>query len=238
MQRRKTSATEQGDWDVRLGRAAPVQRRAKERVERILMAVRAILIRDGFAALTVPTICSEANVAVGSFYQYFPNKEAIAIAFYENYLNRIRASLAKFQHTHLELGWREYFLELLQHFEHEELRDQCVFELTRALRMAPELEEAEARNAEFVSEFFVTQLKRLGSPLEEDKLRRLSRVIYEVHNAFWTFREDAGPQFEHEAAHWESIACLSLIGTAFNDKTPLTTQLPKPKSRGSSRSKK
>lgn len=237
MQRSKPSASAEGDRPNRLARPAPVQKRAKERVERILIAVRTIIIRDGFAALTVPTICSEANVAVGSFYQYFPNKEAIAVAFYENYLTRIRASLTDFQQTRLGLGWREYFLELLKHFEREELRDPCIFELTSALRMAPELEEAEARNAEYVCKFFVTQLKRLGAIHDEDKLQRLSRVLYEVHSAFWTFREDLGPKFEQEAAHWESLAVLSLVGTAFNTEDPRPIQEPKPRSRSASHPK-
>lgn len=46
-------------------------------VEAILGATRRILSRDGYEALTSNAIAQEAGVSIGSFYQYFPNHDAV-----------------------------------------------------------------------------------------------------------------------------------------------------------------
>ena len=55
------------------------QMRAVRTVDGILKAAARILKRDGPAKLTTNHIAQEANLSVGSIYQYFPNKEAILI---------------------------------------------------------------------------------------------------------------------------------------------------------------
>jgi len=58
-------------------RRTPRQARAKEKVERILAAARAILTEDGPAVLNTNLLAQRAGVGVGSIYEYFPNKQAI-----------------------------------------------------------------------------------------------------------------------------------------------------------------
>ncbi|HHB89752.1 MAG TPA: TetR/AcrR family transcriptional regulator [Anaerolineae bacterium] len=53
------------------------ERRRSRRRQRLVDAAREIIARKGLAGLTVQDVTEEADMAVGSFYTYFPNKEAL-----------------------------------------------------------------------------------------------------------------------------------------------------------------
>lgn len=60
-------------------RKQPLQDRSTKTVEAILEAAIRILRQGGWAQLTTTRIAEKAGVSVGSLYQYFPNREAIAV---------------------------------------------------------------------------------------------------------------------------------------------------------------
>jgi AcrR family transcriptional regulator len=59
-------------------RRTPTQRRAQDRVRRILDAADAMLARDG--SLGTRPVADAAGVSIGSLYHWFPDKESIALA--------------------------------------------------------------------------------------------------------------------------------------------------------------
>lgn len=59
-------------------RRQPSQARSRDKVVRIVAAARRLLEREGPAAFNTNRIASEAGVGVGSLYEYFPDKHAIA----------------------------------------------------------------------------------------------------------------------------------------------------------------
>lgn len=61
-------------------RRTPAQPRATRTVERILDAALALYVDDGVVETTTNAIALEANVSIGTIYQYFADKEAIAAA--------------------------------------------------------------------------------------------------------------------------------------------------------------
>jgi AcrR family transcriptional regulator len=61
-------------------RKAPGQARSKETVNVILEASARILEADGLHGFNTNAVAAKAGVSVGSFYQYFPNKDAILLA--------------------------------------------------------------------------------------------------------------------------------------------------------------
>jgi AcrR family transcriptional regulator len=67
----------------RTDRRRPQQARSRKKVERIVAAARRVLAREGAAALNTNRIAAEAGVGVGSVYDYFPNKQAIAVQLIE-----------------------------------------------------------------------------------------------------------------------------------------------------------
>lgn len=58
-------------------RRQPAQRRSARRVERMLDACAVLLDETGYEALSTTRIAERAAVAIGSVYQFFPDKRAI-----------------------------------------------------------------------------------------------------------------------------------------------------------------
>jgi AcrR family transcriptional regulator len=77
-----------------LWRRAPVQPRGRERVERILDAAGALLDEGGWEALNTNAVAKRAGVPVGSVYQYFDGKDAVARALALRSLERLDAVVA------------------------------------------------------------------------------------------------------------------------------------------------
>lgn len=67
-------------------RREPVQSRSKETVDAIVEAAAQVFQREGYAGATTNKIAERAGVAVGSLYQYFPNKDAILVALTQRHL--------------------------------------------------------------------------------------------------------------------------------------------------------
>jgi AcrR family transcriptional regulator len=67
-------------------RRVPQQARSRALIQRVLDAAEALLAAEGVEALTTTRIAAEADVAVGSLYQYFPDKRAIVDALAARYL--------------------------------------------------------------------------------------------------------------------------------------------------------
>ncbi len=57
----------------------PQQERSRGTVDSILAAATRLLISKGYARTTTNEIAETAGVSVGSLYQYFPSKDAIAV---------------------------------------------------------------------------------------------------------------------------------------------------------------
>ena len=76
-------------------RKAPQQERSRETVETILTAAARIFVREGYARATTNRIAEAAGISVGSLYQYFPGKDALAVALLRRHRARILESVAR-----------------------------------------------------------------------------------------------------------------------------------------------
>ena len=92
MQVRSRMTATSGDQRMMQGRA-PVQRRSRERVERILAAATDLIKRSGSEALKMSDLADRADVSIGSLYQYFPDKGAVIRTLAERYHEQGRACI-------------------------------------------------------------------------------------------------------------------------------------------------
>ena len=69
-------------------RRKPVQQRSAKRVEQMLDASAELIDEVGYDALTTTLIAKRAGVAVGSLYQFFPDKRAVVRALTQRNLDR------------------------------------------------------------------------------------------------------------------------------------------------------
>lgn len=74
-------------------RKSPRQERSRITVERILDAAARIFQEQGYLGTTTNEIADEAEVSVGSLYQYFPNKDALLVALTRRHIESATAGL-------------------------------------------------------------------------------------------------------------------------------------------------
>ncbi len=69
-------------------RRQPQQARSQERVQQILDVAEQLFVEIGYESATTRAIAAQADVSVGSIYQFFPDKEAILKALAIRYLQK------------------------------------------------------------------------------------------------------------------------------------------------------
>ena len=87
-------------------RRKPVQQRSAQRVEKMLEACAQLIDEVGYDGLTTTLIAERAGVAVGSLYQFFPDKRAVVQELTLRNLDRfVRTVSARFEQLELEHWW-------------------------------------------------------------------------------------------------------------------------------------
>ncbi|MGH3515944.1 MAG: TetR family transcriptional regulator [Haloechinothrix sp.] len=85
-------------------RRQPVQQRSAKRVAQMLDSCAALIDELGYDALTTTLIAKRAEVAVGSLYQFFPDKRAVVQALtqrnFEHFMQRVQERLTSIDTTH------------------------------------------------------------------------------------------------------------------------------------------
>jgi AcrR family transcriptional regulator len=107
---RKSSHSDQS----RSPRRQPQQKRSKERVERILLAAAAVFLEVGYAAASTQMIADRAETAIGSIYQFFPDKLAIFHALEEAHYDRIQAMNQLIVEADIHRPLTELLAEMIQ----------------------------------------------------------------------------------------------------------------------------
>jgi len=75
------------------------QRRSAEIRERLFRAALSLFAQKGFAETTVEDITEAADVGKGTFFNYFPSKDHILVAFGEMQLAKLEAAIAEVRRT-------------------------------------------------------------------------------------------------------------------------------------------
>jgi AcrR family transcriptional regulator len=76
-------------------RRMPQRQRGHERVAALLEAAAECFVERGFEATTMTEVAARAGASIGSLYQFFPTKEAVARALLEQYAQAVYAELGK-----------------------------------------------------------------------------------------------------------------------------------------------
>lgn len=76
-------------------RRTPRQKRSKIVFERIINTAKALFEREGYAYVSTNLIAEKAGVSIGSLYQYFANRESVALAVYEDASSRAALTMKR-----------------------------------------------------------------------------------------------------------------------------------------------
>jgi AcrR family transcriptional regulator len=83
-----------------------VQQRSAKRVEQMLEACAALIDELGYDGVTTTLIAERAGVAVGSLYQFFPDKRAVVQALTKRHLDHFTKEIEeRLDWEHLEHWW-------------------------------------------------------------------------------------------------------------------------------------
>ena len=77
--------------------AARAQRRREQTRQDLLNAARRVLSRHGFHRTKIVDIAGEAGVAVGTFYLYYPTKEALFLEMVEDAVRLLKAEIDRLE---------------------------------------------------------------------------------------------------------------------------------------------
>jgi AcrR family transcriptional regulator len=75
------------------GARIPKRARGKERVAKLLQAAAAVFAEKGYEAATMTEIAARADAPIGSLYQFFPVKAALADTLVQSYIALLAADL-------------------------------------------------------------------------------------------------------------------------------------------------
>jgi AcrR family transcriptional regulator len=85
---------------------APKRERGKQRVAELLTAAAAVFAEKGYQATTMTEVASRAGAPIGSLYQFFPSKDALADTLVHNYVALLEADLAALEARARDLDTR------------------------------------------------------------------------------------------------------------------------------------
>jgi AcrR family transcriptional regulator len=83
--------------DIQTLAKEPKRERGKQRVAALMDAGAELFAEKGYEATTMTEIASRAGAAIGSLYQFFPSKEALAEALFDRFAERWAASFARIE---------------------------------------------------------------------------------------------------------------------------------------------
>jgi AcrR family transcriptional regulator len=113
-------------------RKRPTQSRSRALVEAVEQACLRILDEAGEAGLTVARIAEISGVAVGSIYQYFPNKDAIVALLYERILDEESEEVLRMRERLVGVPLKSALREILANIIRVETR---LFKLNKAFHL-------------------------------------------------------------------------------------------------------
>ena len=133
---KKGSEPATGSWPAPLQlpalRKRPTQSRSRALVEAVEQACLRILDEAGETALTVARIAEVSGVAVGSIYQYFPNKDAIVALLYERVLDEESENLFRMRERLVGVPLKAALRDILANIIRVETR---LFRLNKAFHL-------------------------------------------------------------------------------------------------------
>lgn len=165
-------------------RRQPKQKRSQQRVERILQAAAEVFVEVGYEAATTHAIAARAGTAIGSLYQFFPDKLAIFHALEERHMEQVRAIHAKLMTPQMAQQPLESMVQQIVetfalYFEHPGPKvvyiQYCV---------APEMFKYfdESFNQSLI-QAFATQLRLRNPNLTKEKSELLAEVCLQCYNS-------------------------------------------------------
>jgi len=172
-------------YSSRYLRRQPKQQRGQERVDKILDAAAAVFDEVGYEAATTHLIAAKAGTAIGSVYQFFPNKAAIFNAMELRHIERVKVMWEQLNTIEMvQLPLRKMISAIVtaiaQLFEQPVSRVVFVQFFISSREMFQSIDESMTQEA---IDFMASILKQRNSTLTEAQYSLLAEVCVHSSNA-------------------------------------------------------
>jgi AcrR family transcriptional regulator len=172
------------------------ERKKEETKERIVEAAFALFRRHGVEATTVEEICERADVAKGTFFNYFPRKEAVFGYLSERWVAEAEEQVGAIVGRGVPV-WaqvRDVFVQFASFYEADrELSRHMALEWARS-RYDPS--DPLCRRWDELGVRVVRQLQATGELRHDVPPERVHHILADVyHGAIMMWLESAGPPF-------------------------------------------
>lgn len=158
-----------------LPRKQPSQRRARERVSRILEATGRLVLKSSYGAVSTNHIAREANIPVASIYQYFPNKQAIFYALSQQYLQQIESLFAEM--PNMGNGWNASMAWLSEEVVCCCQQHPGIPRLVHVLNDLPELRALKEEHDNFCARILREFIEQCGMSAEREDTLLVARLL-------------------------------------------------------------
>jgi AcrR family transcriptional regulator len=177
-------------------RRVPQQARSRALIRRVLDTAEVLLVREGPDALTTTRIAADAGVAVGSLYQYFPDKGAIVEALARRYLDDFEAVMEEQAARAVAERWDDLPVRLIDAFADRYRAQPGYRALWFGRAFTGELREADRRNKHALADGVRRILVDGGLARDGEELRSVCRAAVLAADALLqeAFREDPAGQ--------------------------------------------
>ncbi|MEL6091958.1 TetR family transcriptional regulator [Plesiomonas shigelloides] len=156
-------------------RQQPLQRRSRERVQRILDAAAELFDQKGIDAVNPGDIANHAGITRTSLYRYFPNKTSVIHALALSHLEKLREQFRQVRDQRLD--GEELINALLNvhiHFLSKEPGYQAVWS---SVAITPELHNLYELENEWLSDVWGNLIIHLNPHFDESRLPTIRRMI-------------------------------------------------------------
>jgi AcrR family transcriptional regulator len=176
-------------------RRVPQQARSRALIQRVLDAAEDLLAREGADALTTTRIAAAAGIAVGSLYQYFPDKGTIVDALARRYLDEFEGVMEELATRAVTEHWDDLPGRLIDAFADRYRAEPGYRALWFGRDFTAELREADRRNKHALAEGLRRALVEAGLARDDDEqLRDVCRAAVLTADALLQEAFRADPQ--------------------------------------------
>jgi AcrR family transcriptional regulator len=162
-------------------RRIPTQRRARERVEKILAVAIRLIEEKGADAMTMSEIVELADISFGSLYQYFPDKAAIIRTLADRYNEQGRACVAaELAVVQSEADLNPALGRIADAYYAVFIREPVTRAIWAATQSDKQLQEVDAADMEMHAAMLLEAMRRLRPKADAAALATVARVIMEV----------------------------------------------------------
>ncbi|BAZ36578.1 TetR family transcriptional regulator protein (plasmid) [Calothrix sp. NIES-4101] len=201
-------------------RRQPKQKRSQQRVEKILQAAAEVFVEVGYEAATTHMIAAKAETAIGSLYQFFPDKLAIFHALEALHMERVTAIHAKLMKSANKQKSVSEFIECVVNTYAEYFADPMPRIVYIQYFVAPEMFQIfnETFN-EWLIQQFAGLFRRWNLDLTVEKSELLAETVHLSYNTLLlnALRHD---QHQRQARYAEIKALLVAYLTPYVQPAP------------------